>query len=149
MCARAVECSLLPECCRLESKAMPLSAKWLSSLDVITCSPESLNFWSCGSDRCGLMILVRTRGGLKPPIIWKCDEGTRGKRRVSDNERLNVIFHYSSEYVPCHVPYQLQFVLQCEHCARGPELRAVGGVRDFWLLQPKVEMYRILAVNIM
>jgi hypothetical protein len=77
------------------------------------------------------MILVRTRGGLKPPIIWKFDEGTRGEWRVSDNGRLNVIFQYWSKYVPCHIPYQLQAVLQCEHCVRGPELRAVGGVWRF------------------
>lgn len=44
VCARAVDCSLLPSTADFESKAMPLSAKWLSSLDVITCSPESLNF---------------------------------------------------------------------------------------------------------
>jgi hypothetical protein len=74
------------------------------------------------------MILVRTRGGLKPPIIRKCDEGKRGEKGVSDNERLNVTFQYSSEYVACHMLYQLQFVLQCEYCVRRPELRAVGGV---------------------
>jgi hypothetical protein len=74
------------------------------------------------------MILVRTRGGLQPPIIQKSDEGTRVEWRVSDKERLNVTFQYSSEYVPCYVPYQLQAVLQREHCVRGPELRGFGGV---------------------
>jgi len=131
VCARAVDCSLLPEYCRLriKSDATFCQVAFSSWRDYV--QSRIVKLWSRSSDRCGLMILVRTRGGLQPPIIRKFDEGTRGECRVSDNERLTVTFQYSSEYVPCHGPYHLQTVLQYEHCVCAPELRCIGGLWDF------------------
>jgi hypothetical protein len=101
---------------------------------------------SFGSDRCRLIIVFGPRGGLRPPIIRKCDEGTRRERSVSGNESWMWPFSFGRS--KCDVTCSTTFSQCCSvntdwsYCVSGPELRCIGGVRDLKLLKIKVKIYR-------